>query len=42
MAVIEPTDTNFLYFVAKGDEDGSHAFAETLPEHLENVEEYRR
>ena len=42
MAVIEPTDTNFLYFVATGDEDGSHVFAETLPEHLENVEEYLR
>ena len=42
MAVIEPADTNFLYFVATGDEDGSHAFAETLAEHLENVEEYLR
>ncbi len=42
MAVIVPTDTNFLYFVATGDEDGSHAFAETLAEHLENVEEYLR
>ncbi len=42
MAVIEPTDTNFLYFVATGDEDGSHAFAETLAEHLENIEEYLR
>ena len=42
LAVIEPTDTNFLYFVATGDEDGSHAFAETLAEHLENVEEYLR
>ena len=42
MAVIEPTATNFLYFVATGDEDGSHAFAETLAEHLENVEEYLR
>ena len=42
VAVIEPTDTNFLYFVATGDADGSHAFAETLAEHLENVEEYRR
>ena len=41
-AVIEPADTNFLYFVATGDEDGSHAFAETLAEHLENVEEYLR
>ncbi len=42
MAVIEPADTNFLFFVATGDEDGSHVFAETLAEHLENVEEYRR
>ncbi len=42
MAVIEPADTNFLFFVATGDEDGSHVFAETLPEHLENVEEYLR
>lgn len=41
-AVVEPADTNFLYFVATGDEDGSHVFAETLEEHLANVEEYRR
>jgi UPF0755 protein len=42
MAVIDPADTNFLYFVATGDEEGSHAFAETLEEHQENIEEYRR
>lgn len=40
MAVIEPADTNYLYFVAKP--DGSHAFAETLEEHERNIEEYQR
>jgi len=40
MAVIEPADTNYLYFVAKP--DGSHAFAETLEEHQQNIEEYQR
>ncbi len=42
MAVIEPADTNYLYFVATGDEVGSHAFAETLEEHQANIEEYLR
>ncbi|MEE9286378.1 MAG: endolytic transglycosylase MltG, partial [Dehalococcoidia bacterium] len=41
-AVIEPAGTNYLYFVATGDEDGSHAFAETLEEHEQNIQEYRR
>ncbi len=40
-AVVEPADTNFLYFVATGDEDGSHAFAETLQDHQANIERYR-
>jgi UPF0755 protein len=40
MAVIQPADTNYLYFVAKP--DGSHAFAETLEEHQRNIEEYQR
>ncbi|MEX0681901.1 MAG: endolytic transglycosylase MltG [Dehalococcoidia bacterium] len=35
-AVVNPTDTEFLYFVAKS--DGTHAFAETYEEHLANVE----
>jgi UPF0755 protein len=39
LAVVDPADTSYLYFVARP--DGSHAFAETLEEHLENVEEYR-
>ncbi len=38
-AVIRPARTNYLYFVAKP--DGSHAFAETLQEHQENVKKYR-
>ncbi len=38
-AVVHPATTNYLYFVAKG--DGSHAFAVTLDEHLENIEKYR-
>ena len=38
-AAILPADTNYLYFVAKG--DGSHAFAETLDEHILNVDLYQ-
>lgn len=37
-AVLEPAQTGFLYFVAKG--DGTHAFAATLDEHLNNVRKY--
>jgi UPF0755 protein len=37
MAVVEPADTNYLFFVAKP--DGSHVFAETFEEHQKNVEE---
>ena len=37
-AVVNPASTNYLYFVAKP--DGSHAFAETFQEHLENIELY--
>jgi UPF0755 protein len=33
-AVIYPAETEYLYFYAKG--DGSHAFAKTYEEHLEN------
>ena len=38
-SVIRPAQTQFLYFVAKG--DGTHAFAETLDEHLANIERYQ-
>ena len=37
-AVVNPSETNFLYFVARP--DGSHAFAETFAEHSANVELY--
>ena len=33
-AVIYPAETEYLYFYAKG--DGSHAFARTYEEHLQN------
>ena len=35
LAVLEPADTEFLYFVARP--DGSHVFAETFAEHQRNV-----
>lgn len=38
LATVNPAATNYLYFVAKP--DGSHAFAETFQQHLENVELY--
>lgn len=37
-AVLQPADTNYLFFLAKG--DGSHVFAETFEEHLENQAKY--
>ncbi len=39
IAVIRPADTDYLFFVATL--DGSHAFAETFDEHLENVNRYQ-
>ena len=39
-AAARPTETDYLYFVARP--DGSHAFARTLAEHLRNVEQYQR
>lgn len=38
MAVLDPADTDYLYFHAIG--DGSHAFASTLEEHLQNQEQF--
>ncbi len=38
LAVLNPADTGFLYFHAIG--DGSHAFASTLQEHLQNQEQF--
>lgn len=39
-AVVQPSDTNYLYFVATP--EGTHAFAETLEQHLQNIEIYQR
>lgn len=39
LAVLNPADTDYLYFHAVG--DGSHVFASTLEEHLRNQEQYR-
>lgn len=37
-AALRPAQTDYLYFVARG--DGSHAFAVTAEEHQRNVDEY--
>ncbi|MBN8294175.1 endolytic transglycosylase MltG [Rhodobacter sp. NTK016B] len=39
-AVLDPEETEYLYFVADG--SGGHAFATTLAEHNENVARWRR
>jgi len=38
-AVLGPVETDYLYFLAKG--DGSHAFATTFEEHLQNQQKYQ-
>jgi UPF0755 protein len=38
-AVLEPADTDYIYFVARG--DGYHVFAETSEEHEQNVLKYQ-
>ncbi len=39
-AVLEPVESDYLYFLAKG--DGSHAFATTFEEHLQNQQRYQQ
>ncbi|HLH03547.1 MAG TPA: endolytic transglycosylase MltG [Bryobacteraceae bacterium] len=41
-AALHPAATNYLYFVAKPDRSGTHAFSATLAEHEKNVEAFRR
>jgi UPF0755 protein len=38
IAALNPSKTDYLFFVAKG--DGSHAFSKTYDEHLRNVQKY--
>jgi UPF0755 protein len=40
-AVLTPEKTEFLYFCAKPDESGTHAFASTLAGHNVNVDRFR-
>ncbi|MEI6409319.1 MAG: endolytic transglycosylase MltG [Bacteroidota bacterium] len=40
-AVLNPEKHNYLYFCAKPDDSGTHAFAATLPAHNVNVEKFR-
>lgn len=39
LAVIQPEQTDFLYYVAKP--DGSHAFASTYQQHNQNIKKYQ-
>ena len=40
-AVINPSDVDYLYFVASPECDGRHLFGTTLDEHNANVELFR-
>ncbi len=39
-AAVNPDSTSYLYYVAKGDGSGSHAFAKTFKEHQANIKKY--
>ena len=41
-AVLNPAETNYLYFCAKEDFSGSHRFAATYAEHMKNASLYQR
>jgi len=38
-AVVYPAETDYLFFYARG--DGSHVFARTYEEHLQNQQKYQ-
>jgi UPF0755 protein len=37
--VLQPAQTSYLFFLARG--DGTHVFAETWEEHERNVQQYQ-
>lgn len=39
-AALNPAQTDYLYFVAKNDGSGSHVFAKTYAEQLQNIQKY--
>ena len=41
-AALAPAETDYLYFVARGDGSGGHQFSRTMAEHNLAVQEYRR
>jgi len=41
-AVLHPLETSYLYFVAKPDHSGTHAFSSTLEQHEKAVQAFRR
>ena len=41
-AALSPADTNYLYFVARGDGSGGHHFSTTVAEHNKAVADYRK
>jgi UPF0755 protein len=41
-AALAPAETDYLFFVAKGDGSGGHQFSRTMQEHNLAVQEYRR
>jgi UPF0755 protein len=41
-AALMPAETDYLYFVAKGDGSGGHQFSETIAQHNVAVQQYRR
>jgi UPF0755 protein len=40
-AALDPADTKYLFFVAKGDGTGAHVFTESLAQHNAAVRDYR-
>lgn len=41
-AALNPAKTDYLYFVAKSDGSGTHAFAKTLKEQNQNIQKYSK